>query len=129
MPPELRRIKHRIRIAYGYTDEQILEHIGEYGEDWALDAYRMIMEDEDRYWQLLLSVTPMARTPMDKKSGKALTKAMSTLRKEISKFLAPWIEQERIANIRARLAQPPKSEVYDEDGNPVDLNDPDWWKK
>jgi hypothetical protein len=89
----------------------------------------MIMEDEDRHWQLLLSIAPMARTPMEKKAGKALAKAAKTLRKEISRFLVPWVEQERIARIRERLSRPPKSEVYDENGNLVDLNDPDWWKK
>jgi hypothetical protein len=125
----MQRVKHRIRQAYGFTDEQILEHISEYGQQWAIEAYEMIMEDEDRYWQFMVSVMPLARTPMDKKFGKSLTRYAKDLRRSISKALVPWVEEKRIQAIRDRLSRPPESKVYDESGREFDINDPDWWKK
>jgi len=125
----MERVKHTIRRAYGFTDNQIFDHIAEVGQGWAIDAYEMIMEDEYRFWNLLVSVTPLARTPMDKKFGKELTKYAKQLRKNIGIVIAPWIEERRIEAIRERLSKPPDSKVYDEHGNEVDLNDPDWWKK
>jgi len=125
----MKRIKHTIRKAYGYTDFDIIEHIGKFGQQWAIDAYESIMEDEDRYWQLMISSLPLARTPMDKKSSKSMGKYAKELQKSISRMLAPWIEQRRIEAIRIRLSKPPQSITYDEHGNVVDLNDPDWWKK
>ena len=89
----------------------------------------MIMEDEEKNWQLLLAIIPAARTPMDKKSGKALQKWSGKIRREISRFLTPWVEHERIQMIRERMKKPPEGVVYNEDGSVADLNDPDWWKK
>ena len=96
----MKRIKHRIRRAYGYTDEQIIDHIYSHGQEWAVDAYEMIMEDEDLFWQTMIAVVPLARTPMDKKFGKSLTRYTKELRRNITKMLAPWIEQRRIQAIR-----------------------------
>ena len=122
-------MKHSIRQAYGYTDLQIINHIMESGQEWALDAYEMIMEDRDQHWQLFISSMPLARTPMDKKFGKSLDKYTKELRKRVSRMLVPWVEERRIERIKERLSKPPQSVVYDESGNVVDLNDPDWWRK
>lgn len=125
----MQRVKHQIRQAYGYTDDLIYEHILKYGEKWALDSYEMIMEDRNTYWQMMVAVLPIARTPMDKKFGKSLQRYAKDLRKAIEKTFAPWIEQRRIQKIKERLAKPPKGVVYDEKGNVIDISDPDWWKK
>ena len=125
----MKQVKHQIRQAYGFTDEQIFDHIEKYGEDWAYDSYRFIMEDKVIYWQTMMSVMPIARTPSDKKYGKALVKYSKDLRKSIEKMFAPWIEQRRIEAIKKRLASPPKGVVLDETGKQIDLNDPEWWKK
>lgn len=125
----MKLIKHRIRSAYGYTDAQIVEHILEYGQEWALDSYEMIMEDQDLFWQLSIGIAPISRTPMDKKFGKELTKYTKSLRKNVSRMLIPWVEQRRIEAIRQRLSRPPESKVYDEHGKEFDIEDPDWWKK
>jgi len=122
-------MKHQIRQAYGFTDEQIYEHIATDGEDWAIEAYEFIMEDRNTYWQMMTAVLPVARTPMDKKGGKALQRYTKQLRLALEKSFAPWINQRRIAKIKARLAKPPKGVVYDENGNVINTNDPDWWKK
>ena len=125
----MQRMKHRIRQAYGYTDEQILDHIEEYGDKWAYDSYKYIMEDQVVYWNTLMSVVPLARTPSDKKFAKSLQKYAKDLRKSIEKMLAPWIEKRRIDAIKKRLAKPPNGVVLDESGKEIDLNDPEWWKK
>lgn len=125
----MQRVKHQIRQAYGYTDEQILDHIELYGDKWAFDAFQYIMEDKAVYWQTLMSVMPLARTPSDKKFSKSLQKYTKDLRASIEKMYAPWIEKRRIAAIKKRLAEPPKGIVLDETGKQVDLSDPEWWKK
>jgi len=125
----MKRVKHQIRQAYGFTDEQILAHIEEYGEEWALESYRFIMEDKNLYWQTMTAVMPLARTPQDKKFAKSLRTYSKELRKTLEKTFAPWIEQKRIAAIKKRLAEPPKSVAYDESGNVIDFSDPEWWKK
>ena len=125
----MQRVKHQIRQAYGFTDAQIYEHIEEYGEEWAYDSFRFIMEDRNVYWQTMMSMMPLARTPSDKKFANSLKRYTKELRSAIEKTFAPWIEQRRIAAIRKRLSEPPKSVQYDESGNVIDLNDPDWWKK
>lgn len=125
----MRRIKHKIRSAYGFTDKEIIDHIAEYGQDWAIEAYEMIMEDENYSWQILLTAIPLGRTPMDKKFGKELGRYSKRLSKNIEQALVPWLEARRVEAIRKRLAKPPESKTYDEHGNEVDLNDPDWWKK
>lgn len=94
-----------------------------------MDAYELIMEDEDRYWQLMISALPSARSPQDKKGSKALLKYMNDLRKGITEYLTPWVRARKVEEIRERLKKPPKGVVYDEAGKEVDLNDPDWWKK
>jgi len=125
----MQRVKHKIRNNYGFTDEQILDHIQQYGQEWAVESYEFIMEDENTFWQLLTSVAPIARSPMSKKAGKELLRYTKTIRKEIAKALAPWLEERRIQAVRERLAKPPESKVYDEHGKEIDLNDPDWWKR
>lgn len=125
----MKRIKHQIRQAYGFTDEQIYTHIAEQGEEWAYDSYRFIMEDQNVHWQTMMSVMPLARTPQDKKSGKSIVRYSKELRKALEKTFAPWIEQRRIAAIKKRLSEPPKSITLDESGNEIDFDDPDWWKK
>ena len=125
----MRRVKHQIRQAYGYTDEQIIDHIGEYGEEWAIDSYQLIMEDQNMYWQMMVAALPMARTPSDKKYAKSIQRYAKDLRRSIERTFAPWIEHKRIKALRERLARPPESAVYDERGNKVDLSDPNWWKK
>ena len=125
----MQRVKHQIRQAYGFTDAQIYEHIEEYGEEWAYDSFRFIMEDRNVYWQTMMSMMPLARTPSDKKFANSLKRYTKELRKAIEKTFAPWIEQRRIAAIRKRLSEPPKSVQYDESGKVIDLNDPEWWKK
>lgn len=89
----------------------------------------MILEDEHDNWQLLISTLPMARTPMDKKSGKAMTKYAKELRRNITIAVAPWIEKRRVEKLRKRLSKPPVSKVYDDTGKEVDISDPNWWKK
>ena len=113
-----KQIKHKIRSAYGFTDKQILEHISEYGESWAIDSYRLIMEDEHRYWQTQLTIVQAARTPMSKKGGKAITKYVKDLRKALEQTFTPWIVAERRAAIRKRLSEPPKPRVIAEGPGP-----------
>jgi len=125
----MQRIKHQIRQAYGYTDEQILSHIQEYSEEWAYDSYQFIMEDKVTHWQTLMAVMPLARTPSDKKFSKSLIKYTKDLRKSIELTFAPWMEQKRIEAIKKRLAKPPEGVMVDETGKKIDLSDPEWWKK
>lgn len=125
----MQRMKHKIRQAYGYTDEQIYNQILRDGGDWAIDAYQLIMEDENTYWQTMIATMPLARTPMDKKFSKSLQTYSKSLRKSIEKVYAPWIEAKRIEAIKERLSKPPKGVVVDESGNVIDVNDPEWWKK
>lgn len=86
----------------------------------------MIMEDEAQSWQLLLAMIPMARTPMSKKAGKVIQRAIKQISKSVEKTFTPWVEKERIERIRERLKRPPVGIVYNEDGSVADLSDPHW---
>ena len=117
----MKRIKHVIRSAYGYTDRQILDHIVEYGGRWAIDAYRMIQDDKNLEAQMLISIMPVARSPQTKKGGREMSRYIKDLRRGIERGLSPWVEQERIKAIKERMKKEPHSMMYDDSGNLIDL--------
>lgn len=106
---------HIIRSAYGYTDAQILEHVREYGIEWLTEATGFINEDTKRdmeqHIELLrwmVSVAPLARTPMDKKGGRSLDSYSRQLMHALDEAL-PWIAEKKHQAIRDRLKKPPQS--------------------
>ncbi len=106
---------HTIRSAYGWTDEQILDHIKEYGLAWLNETIDLINEDrkraveermDERRW--LVHVLPLARTPMDKKGSKSLDRYAKHLLHALERAM-PWSEETRRARIRERLKKPPQN--------------------
>jgi hypothetical protein len=54
---------HEVRVAYGWTDEQIVEQVDLYGIDWLLDVWTMIREDMQRERAYLYNLIPLSQTP------------------------------------------------------------------
>jgi hypothetical protein len=104
-----------LRSAYGYTDEQILNHIIEYGTKWIEEAIGFIVDDQKREMEQdvertrwLIHALPLARTPMDKKGGRAMTQYSKRLLNALDEAL-PWKAKEKHDAIRKRLKEPPQS--------------------
>jgi len=95
--------------------------VQKYGGVWAVNAYQYILEDEDRHWQLLMSVVPLARTPQSKRGGADLQKYSKKLRSDISDYLTPWVRKQKEERIRKRLKEEPRSRVLDENGKEIDV--------
>ena len=106
---------HTLRSLYGWTDEQILWHIQEFGKEWIDETTELINEQrkreleeevERRRWAI--HVAPISRTPMDSSGGNSLESYRKSLLRELDK-LVPWREEERKESIRKRLKEPPQN--------------------
>jgi hypothetical protein len=80
---------HAIRAGYGWTDDVIIDHVERYGIGWVLETWMLIKEDQADHYSILMSLLPLARTPMDKKSGDAMKKYSSNVIKMLD-GLTPW---------------------------------------
>ena len=69
-----------------------------YGIDWLEEAYRKILEDKRDQFLVLMSLLPLARTPMDEKSGRWASNLMRDLRKMLYS-LTPWDSE--LGSVRA----------------------------
>lgn len=120
------RVKHAIRSAYHYTDKDIVDHIGQYGSEWATDAYKLIMEDEFVDKTIMLAIVQAARTPQTKKGGRVMQKYVKSLRRELSLALTPWRYKGEVSDsIKDRLSRPPEPVVIAEGPGP----DTEWLAK
>ena len=115
------RVLHTLRSAYGYTDEQIFDNIREYGQAWIDESINLINEDkkQEMEWQVetlkvLVQIAPVARTPMDKKSGTSLQNYTRRLIKELD-LLLPWKAKEKHDAIKERLKKPPQEKMWVEE--------------
>lgn len=59
-----------------------------------------MQEDKADYYKVLMSIAPLARTPMDKKMGKGLEKYARDLERQIDS-LTPW--RNKFSSLRSRL--------------------------
>lgn len=103
---------HLIRSAYGYTDEEILQHITKYGLSWISEAIGFIIEDRKREMEQdvertrwLIYALPLARTPTDRSGGNALNSYSRSLLNALDEVL-PWKAKEKHDAIRERLKKP-----------------------
>lgn len=87
---------HDIRVAYGWDDEKILDYAEFNGIGNLIDQWKFIREDEVNKYRMLMSIAPMARTPMDKKSSSAMNNYAKKLDKQLDS-LVPW--QSRVATL------------------------------
>jgi hypothetical protein len=60
-----------------------------YGFEWLDETYRQIQEDRRDQYMMLMSMMPLARTPMDEKGGRWQSKYMRDLRKMLMD-MTPW---------------------------------------
>ncbi len=58
-------------------------------------VYRYIQEEKKEHYLLLMALAPLARTPMDEKSGRSLQDYARQVEKMIDS-LAPWTVQDKI---------------------------------
>lgn len=99
---------HMLRSAYGYTDEQILAHIIQYGEAWIREAYQNIVEDEVDSRRWLVYALPVARTAQSRKGGSAIAQYQKRLLRVLDESI-PWVKERKAKHIKKRLAEPPRS--------------------
>lgn len=64
-----------------------------YGMGWLEQQYKLCMEGMRFDYAILTQVIPLARTPMDKKSGKAMEKFAKDVQKALSRILTPWEDE------------------------------------
>ncbi len=63
-----------------------------YGFEWLDETYRQIQEDRRDQYLMMMSMMPLARTPMDEKSGRWLSNYMRDLRRMLFE-MTPWEKQ------------------------------------
>lgn len=59
-------------MAYGYTDDQILDHVERAGIKWLNDSTREIMRSRQAEYRFQATVQGLARTPYGKEDSRAL---------------------------------------------------------
>lgn len=89
---------HTLRTNYGWKDEYMVDKIEERGMGWLFEQYKICKENELSDWRILKSVLPIARTPLSKKSGRAMSKHERELDKTLVASLCPWkdVHAERV---------------------------------
>jgi hypothetical protein len=87
---------HNIRSAYGWTDDQILDHAEIYGIADLLNIFKMIQEDKVEQWRMEMNIAPLSRTPMEKKGSSSLKDYEKKLSRVLDS-LVPW--QKRSSSI------------------------------
>jgi len=78
-----------VRSVYGWTDDYILDNVEVYGIGWLEEAYKMCREGKQEYYRVMSVLFPLARTAMDRKSGRAMSKYAKQIKKYLVQF-APW---------------------------------------
>ncbi len=71
-----------------------MDAIENYGGEWLTEVYQYIIEDQKRDLQNTMALLPLARTAMDKDTGKALADYSKTIAKELEK-MTPWVSNRR----------------------------------
>lgn len=74
-----------------------------FGAEWLEQQYRLCMEGKYLDASILMQVVPLARTPMDKKGGRAMQKYYKDVNKSLRRSLIPW--EERRADAMRRAAK------------------------
>ena len=64
---------------------------------WLFQTWRYIREDKIEFYQMLMSIAPVARTPMDKKSSKGLQNYVRKLSRSLESAL-PWKQKKKLAS-------------------------------
>lgn len=95
---------HTLRKSYGWLDSQIIDEVERQGTDWLMNQYRYCKEDELGKWNILLNIVPIARTPLSKEVGKAMSKAEESIRSNLISVFTPWrnAHEERRKAFKAR---------------------------
>jgi len=101
---------HVIRKGYGWTDNEIIAQIEQFGDRWAIDAYRRILSDDALELHWAVNVAQAARTPMDKKSGKGSRTYVRILHRSIDK-MTPWKGDSRLERLKALKDKGPDKEA------------------
>lgn len=98
-----------------------MDHVGLYGLEWLYDVWKYIQEDKAEYYRITMSLMPLARTPMDRRSGSNLQKYAKQLSKSIDS-IAPWVNKEkrRRENLRNKLKPGEVVVFLDGDESPDD---------
>jgi hypothetical protein len=74
----------------------------DYGSSWLDETWKMIREDKRQDYEWLLMVAPLARTPQDKKGGRALDDYAKRVRRVLD-GITPWLSRTtRVASLRAK---------------------------
>lgn len=60
-----------------------------YGLEWLDETFKLIQQDKRDYFLMVSQLLPIARTPMDKESGRSSNKYMKDIRKALY-GLTPW---------------------------------------
>lgn len=79
-------------MAYGWSDSQIFDMIERRGFEWLEESVKYIMEDKRNHYISLLQMFPVARSPMDSKSGKAIQKYYKEVAESFDS-ITPWMKQ------------------------------------
>ena len=83
--------------------------------------YRYIQEDKREHYTFLLSMVPIARTPLDKDGGRAMEKYSKSVEKMVES-LTPWDVTEKRSSWRGRVKSGEVVVIADDPDD--NLNDP-----
>ena len=74
---------HVVRAEYGWTNDEIADHVQLYGISWLDKTVRLIIEDRQSLYSFIASVVPLASTPMSEEAAKAMKEHSN----EVYKFI------------------------------------------
>jgi hypothetical protein len=83
-----------------------------------LDNWKMIREDKVEFYRVMMTLAPLSRTPMDKKSGESMGKYAKQLERSFD-AMVPWTEKSRAKSRQFRNVEPGKvTVILDAGDNP-----------
>ncbi len=93
-----------------------------YGPEWLNETLRYIQEDKKESFTILTSIVPLAKTPQDEKSARAMADYAKSVQKMLDN-LTPWQKKDGLPTLGLRGKVKSGEIVVIPDGT-VSANDP-----